>query len=422
MAVELGKISTGTYRDATNSTIPINEGVCGLLFDIKGRIFDGFSLASNNFGEDQIQCIHNIAEAEALGIQEYGLMNGIPYYHIKQYYDFIKKDWPLYICFTNASKDGFDIFERMVIESDSTIFQIGVWTNASGIISRNGKLTVSNDFMKYQEKAMVINGTPESPSAYPSGINIIVSAPLRTDAGVDYRNLPNLTTLGYHKLSFLIGQDNSIETRRICTLSGGDVYIGIIGLALGCLTLAYAEENVAGVAKFNLNKDDTLTDMCIVCGEDTTPISEINRVQVARLAMKGYIFPMTYEAKSGGVYLSSDSTMSDGDYGTISTNRVIHKLRRVSKRVLTPMINGRVLFNRNIEYLSDASIAEITNNLNVAIDTYMVNEEGQEQVAGYMPVISNDQKELKNDQLVIGFKLVMLESESVIEFVEKYNI
>lgn len=427
MAIETGKINTTAYNNAADSEIPINEGICALMFEISGKydVFGGYSLANNNFGNEKIQCIYNVVEAEQLGIQQYGLMAGIPYYHIKQYYDYIGKDWPLYVCFADGLNDSSEIFERLMIESNSSIFQIGIWTDTLGINKTADKLTVSNIFQKYQSKAMVLNGSEETPSAYPSGVNVIVSAPMSNpmpSSDIDYRKLPDITDLGYHKVSFLLGQDNDLETEKIYSVIGGEIHVGMIGLTLACLTLAYAEENIACVGKFDLNKDDTLSDMCLVTGKSKVRISDMNQVQVSRLAAKGYIFPMIYEAKPGGVYLSSDSTMSDGDYNTISANRVIHKLRRVARRVLTPMINGRIMFNKDMAYLSDATITEITNNLNSAIDAYMVNPEGQEQIGGYMPVISNYQKNLKDDQLAIGFKLIMLESEEVINFVEKYNI
>lgn len=423
MATKLGGFSTGTMTAIPEVQIPIDETIGGIIFDIGTRdnVFSGYSVAKNNFQDMQVLPINNLQEAVDLGITANGILSGIPYYHIQQFYDYIGYDKKLYIMFadiTNSSVQDSPI-EAMVVGSNCEVFHIGIWTESNMFSKFGDDIVFSDMILNIHGQTQVIKGTSEEPTFYPSAVNVIVCGGLGADStnkeDINYKDLPDATEMNFDLVSILIGQDTSVPTLSI----SHNAQVGILGVTMACLALCNAEVSIACIKDFDLNKNDSFSG-CVL-GFNNDNIQDINRIQASILALKGYIFPAIYDAKEGGIYLSSDSTMAIGDWGSISGNRVLSRLRRVVRRALTPMMNGRVLFEKDITRISQTSIAEISNSVKDAIDTYMINTEGQSQVSAYSILIDDYQPNLKDDQLDIEFAFSYLESENVINFVERYN-
>ena len=425
MATKLGSLSTGTMATIPEVQIPIDETIGGIIFDIGTRtnVFSGYSVAKNNFEGNQVLAINNLQEAVELGITANGILSGIPYYHIQQFYDYVGYDKKLYVMFadiTNSSVNDSPI-ETMVSGSNCEVFYIGIWTETNIFSKSVNNIVFSNMIQNIHNQTQLIKGTSEEPTSYPSAVNVVVCGGLGAGTtnkkDINYKDLPNGTEMDFNLVSILIGQDTSAPNLSITP----NAQIGVLGIVMGCLALRNAEVSVACIKDFDLNKNDSFSGCVLGFGTDGTNIQDINHVQSSILTLKGYIFPTVYDEKEGGIYLSSDSTMSMGDWGTISGNSVLSRLRRVIRRALTPTINGRILFERNIERISQTSIAEITNSVKDAIDTYMTNAEGQLQVSAYSIIIDEYQPNLKDDQLEIEFAFSYLESEDTINFVERYN-
>lgn len=425
MATKLGGFSTGTMVSKPEIRVPIDESVCGMIFDIATRdnVFSGYSKAKGYFEDNQVQCINNIDEAINLGIAKFGVLSGVPYYHIEQFYNYVGHDAKFYIMFadiTNSSIENSPL-EIMLTESNCEVFQIGIWTESNIFKKQDDNIVFSDIISNIHAQSQQIKGTSEAPTSYPSAVNVIVCGGLGAGdlhkSDINYKNLPDCTDMNYELLSIIIGECTSTSVLPIAN----DAQVGMIGLVMGCLATCGAENSIACVKDFNLNRDDTFASAKLGLGSDGTNIANINRIQASILALKGYIFPTTYDSKEGAIYLCSDSTMSMGDYGSISSNRIIDRLRRIMRRALVPMINGRIVFEKRMDTISQASITEIRNNMKDAIDTYMINTEGQSQLSAYEININSYQPKAKDDQIEIEIAFAYLESENVISFIERYN-
>ena len=127
----LSYINTGVKSDQTQSyNVPTDESVGGMLFDISGfsNPFDGYPLLYSNFKNGAVKRIYNMDDAELLGIVNDGFMNGLLYYHISQFYNYIGGNQELYIAIYDCSND-WGILSLMQLQTVGRMFQIGVWTS-----------------------------------------------------------------------------------------------------------------------------------------------------------------------------------------------------------------------------------------------------------------------------------------------------
>lgn len=425
-------VKTSSQTVENEYYIPIDESVSGIIFDIGGvlngnAVFDNYSVAKSNFANNKVQKVKNLQEAVSLGITQNGILNGIAYYHIKEYYNYYGESKDLYIMFADVYGSSVDDspFEEMMLQSEGNVFQVGVWTT-NGVLTTDAddSLIFNNYLRNINAQLNMLNGSADQPSGYPSGLNAIVTGglwiaedPTQT---INYKSLPDCTDIGLQRVSLLIGQDSysSVKSLRTSTINN----IGLVGIAMACLSLCYAEESIAYVGKFNLNKNDSFAGIEIPVGTDDISIDDINAIQIERLGRKGYIFPLKLEAKEGGLYFSSESTMTDDNFRSISFLRLKHKLKRVVKRTLTPQINGVAMYDKQINKLSDSTVTIFTNWIRDAIDLYMINADGQSQLSAYALNIPNEQDNLENGEMQINLSFVTLENQEVIDFVESYNV
>lgn len=422
-------VKTGVDAAENEYNIPIDESVSGIIFDIGGVSAKDNVLSNgtlkHNFSSNTVQKINNLSEAVSLGITS-GVLNGVPYYHIKEFYKYYGGSKELYVMFADIY--GSDVadspFEEMMLQSEGNVFQVGVWTsNAVLTTDADGKI-IFNDYLRnINAQLKMLNGTDDSPSGYPSGINAVVSGGLWIDNSptreVDYRDLPDCTGVGAERVSLLIGEDSSSAVRNM--RKGTVKNVGLTGIATACMSLCYAEESIAYVDKFNLNKSDSFAGINIVVGGEEVSIDKINEVQTTVLCQKGYVFPLKCEAREGGLYFSSESTMTDDNFRRISFLRLKHKIKRIMKRALLPQVNGPILLDKNTKKLSDSSITVLNNSLTEALDTYLVNPLSQEQVSTYRISIDNEQDELEQDILKIDISYVTLENQETIDFTESFD-
>ncbi len=425
-------VKTSSQTVENEYYIPIDESVSGIIFDIGGvlkgnAVFDDYSVAKSNFANNQVQKIKNLQEAISLGITQNGILNGIAYYHIKEYYDYYGGSKDLYVMFADVYSSSIDDspFEEIMLQSEGSIFQVGVWTTNGVLTTDTDSSVIFNSYLRnINAQLNALNGSSNQPSGYPSGLNAIVTgglwiaeSPTQT---INYKELPDCTSIGLERVSLLIGQDSYPKVKALRTDAINN--IGLVGITMACLSLCYAEESIAYVAKFNLNKNDSFAGIEIPVGTTDISINDINPVQTEILGRKGYVFPLKIEAKEGGLYFSSESTMTDDNFRSISFLRLKHKLKRVVKRTLTPQINGVAMYDKQINKLSDSTVTILTNWIRDAIDLYLVNAAGQNQLSAYALHIPNEQDNLENGEMQINLSFVTLENQEVIDFVESYNM
>ena len=111
----LGNI-TLSQLNLQNAAFSFDESVCGMLFDygMYSDLFEDNVQMENYFGNNQVQLIHNLGEIEEMGLDG-EFMNGVPYYHITQFYNYVGKDADLYVMFSNCLNDKNPNFEAIQI-------------------------------------------------------------------------------------------------------------------------------------------------------------------------------------------------------------------------------------------------------------------------------------------------------------------
>lgn len=400
----LGYITTGSFEHSKEKyTLPTDESVCGLLFDTNGfyRPFDDYPVINQFFGDGQTQLINNLDEAALFGLCDANFMQGLPYYHLQQFYAYIGSDAPLYVCFTQDNVE-WSAIESMQAASGGKIFQIGVWTPQFLWNVVDGKLVFTDLLSNLESAAEVLCGRTENSSLGSTPLSIVVSPNTTlSNAAFDLLDIPDATVLSAPKVSVCLMQNGTDEVHTMQKKCPYNTAVGSIGLFMACLHLAYAEECVGYVAKFNLNKNDDIENAEVYFANKYFSVDDITYMVGNYIAQMGYILPCTYKSKEAEVFFSGDPTASDGDYQSISANRIIHKLRRTIHSALLPHINGNHIIDTN-GGLSETSKSIVTTDILNMIDSIMINPLGQSQINGRTISITESDRILETDAISIS--------------------
>ena len=415
----IGYVSVGNQPTTFNDyKIPVDESCCGMLFDygMRPNPFNGFSLAERYFGNRQIIEINNIQDAEKNGIVE-DFFNGIPHYHIAQFYNYIGKDAPLYVMIADCS-DNFEAIQEFQYTLNGKLFQIGVWTERHiWKVERFNVLTNENDYgftslvSELQEQANQLGGRVGMINEAVMPISIVLCANTAKLNGTDgvsqnvkYRLLPNGTDLNCSKVSVILGQNGTDEVHQMQSKNIDNCPVGFLGLAIACLYLASAENSIGNVGVFDLNKNGDINDVELGFDRDYSPISKVIKTRANIIAQNGYVLPVTYQSKESEVFFSNDQTLSNGDYRYISLNRVINKCRRIARGVLLPYLNGQMMLTSDGR-LSPTMIASIGNAIVEKLDSEMI-ADGNAQILGREVTIDTDQNIINNDGLSLELSII----------------
>ena len=88
---------------------------------------------------------------------------------------------------------------------------------------------------------------------------------------------------------------------------------------MACCCLAYAEESIGYVAKFNLNKNDQFDNAEVWFGDSAIRVGDLHYAK-NYVANRGYIMPTEYDGKEAEVFFTGDPTFSKGDYFSLANN------------------------------------------------------------------------------------------------------
>lgn len=420
-----GYITTGSFNSgAEQLSLSTDESICGLLFDTTffQNPFNDYPLIQQYLGEEQTIVVNNLTEVAMYGLLDNQFMNGVPYYHIKAFYDYIGSDAPLYICFTSDGRD-WSAIEKMQSFANGKIFQIGVWT-AQCIWNVSGNEIGFTDLCSNLEAAAEeLTGKVENETMGMSPLSLIVSPNTSISLlGAALQDVPTAISLNLPKLSVCLFQNG---TDTIHTMQNANPYkapVGCIGLLMACLHLAYAEECIGYVAKFNLNKNDDFENAEIYFGGKYIGVDDISYLVGNHVAMKGYIMPCTYSGKETEVFFAGDPTLSDGDYNVIANNRIMHKCRRCVHSALLPYINAGHLLDVTTGGLSDAAQTIIISAIADKIDTVMVNDVGKSQIDGRTISVSKSDSILTTDAISIDLSIGLVNYNKVLNEEDDYIV
>ena len=430
----LGFVTVDNRITYENYGISTDENKCGMLFDygLRSDPFGGFQSIKDNFGNRQIALLTCLEDAEELGINS-NFLNGVPYYHISQFFDYIGHNADLYIMFADCSQ-GFDAIQDFQYGVDGKLFQLGVWTEKCLWTNDTDNNYQFTSLIKdLQIEAEVLGGRVGMINEAVMPLSIVLcanTAMLENDAShnkrVRFRDLPNGIDLNCPKVSVVLGQNGTNEVHNMQLQNTGYCPVGFLGLAMACLYLATAEINIGEVRSFNLNKNNTINNAELGFGSvsanivinDYTPISEIIRSRANTISKNGYILPTTYNGKEAEVFFSNDQTMSDGDYSQISLNRIMNKCRRIIRGALLPYLNSTVYLS-STGGLTDSMVAVLTNEIINKLDAIMVSkDQGNPQILGRDVLIDTEQDILANDGIEIEISIIPANTSEIINATE----
>lgn len=438
----LGKVTLGTVNDNSFINISFDESICGMLFDTSSdsSIFDGHQLAATYFADGQTVMISSLTDAEGYGLLDDTFMYGIPAYHIRRFYEFASEDAELYIMFmscissSQANTPDFSCIQTMQRASKGRIFNLGIWTEQNVWNMEDGVMGFTPLIGNIQSEAMELCGGDGIFANNVSPLTVILNANTVTVSGsdytvIDFKQLPYANSLNCNKVTLQIGQESSDKIHSMQMSTASFTPVGMMGIALGFLNKASAEESIGYVEKYDINVNDTLPDVELGFGDVArigtnyyTPLSDINRFRQNIMSESGYVFPTTYIPNEGSLYFNNDQTLSEGDFRYMSRNRVMSKIKRIIRAVMLPMVNGGIAIDYKTGFLENADTTIIHSKIIEALDEYLVNSEGQLQVGGRAIDIPIEQRVLDTDSISMTVKIIPLDTSEVIRFEDTYNI
>lgn len=411
-----------------------DESVCGMLFDfgLYSDPFASYSKLEDYFGNNQVQLINNLEDIVDMGLDN-RFMNGVPYYHIKKFYDYIGADAELYVMFSSCINNGNPDFEAIQViqqASGGKIFQLGIWTEQCIWKSGEHNYDFTSVLGLIEAQAEILSGKVNKTGADGLPLSVILNActakldDTEDEYVIEHTKLPDASSLNFPKISVVLGQNGEEDVHTMQKANHNYTPVGFLGLAMACLYLASAETSIGHVDEFNLNKNDDLSVPEMGFGniekDDFTDIENINIVRRNILSEKGYIIPTTYKAKEAGVYFSNDQTLSEQDFSTISLNRIAHKCRRIIRSVMLPYVNGNIELDPSTGAVSNIEQTRITNLITERLDANMVTPLGQDQLNGRYITFDSTKSILETDELDVNCYFIPVSSNVTIDVQEAY--
>lgn len=415
-------------RNSTTST----EKVTGLLFDISKQE-NFFTTGAGATAKEKLQGtvveINSMDDLEELGITPYtddkdkDLLFGIPYYHIKHFFNIQGDNGRLFVMFADC-KTNWDAVDQMQRAAHGMIHQLGVWTEQSLWKHTDPEgSTYSVDIVaSLNSKASALADENAPLSIVLSANSAVLTTAESTENKIDLAKIPSCQ-MDARYVTVLLSQGLDKDVTAMQFANKNHTPVGTIGALLGCLAAASVQESFAWVNKFNLigyfpDIEMGFGDVTVASDKLTSTLkySSLNKVQLDTLDDKGYVFLCKYSGLESGVFFSKDQTCANAtsDYRTVARNRTINKSRRAVRNALLPYVNSPLKVDPSTGYLSAAKITTFQNIVSDVLLTMQNNEE----ISGFSVKIDKNQNVLKNDTLIIKYSLVPVGVATRIDVIE----
>lgn len=418
-----------------NNTI---ENVCGLVFDISGQPdfwTKGAGVQIADTWKDKVVELTTLAEAEEAGITAYtgeidsetnesnDLLSGIPYYHIRQFFNMAGGSGRLFVMFADCSKDWNALIE-MQRAATGAIFQIGVWTEQQLWTKPDETATAYSIGLVADLNRVAVELADE----YFAPVSILLCANTSkvkvgttTSDTIAISQIPSCV-IDARYVTVLLSQSMEEQVRRMQASLASTTPVGCVGLALGTLTQAGVGESIGWVRQFDLVNyvpaiemgfgDSTVTDGLIANGSS---YSALSKAQLNALEEAGYVFIRVFEGLEGHTYFANDHTCSAGDFCTISRNRTINKSRRLIRIALLPYVNSPIKVDPSSGNLSSAQVTVFENLLKDILDEM----ESAEEISGTAFVtVPAEQNILVTKKLTLSYGIVPMGCAESIDVTE----
>lgn len=434
-------IMTDTDGNIGGNIPPLTEKVCGLLFDISEQTdfwTKGAGLALVDTLKDNVIELNSLDDAEKIGITAYtgeldddnaskDLLLGIPYYHIKQFFTISGGTGRLFIMFADCSTN-WDAIINMQKAAHGIINQFGVWTEKNlwkktDPSAPTYSIQIVGDLQSVGENLANTYNSPASILLCANSAKVATTAD-SDEAKIVWSMIPTCV-IDSRYVTVLLGQGLDSDVSAMQASLASCTPVGCLGAALGCLAQASVAESIGWVQNFDLINyfpdiefgfgDATLSEKKLT---NTTKYSSLSAAQLDTLDELGYVFLIKYNGLEGHVYFSGDQTCSKGDYRTIARNRTINKSRRSVRSALLPYVNSPIKVDPSTGYLSTAQSTIFTN---IVTDILQAMSNAEE-ISGFSVTIPANQSILKNDTLLIQYKLIPIGTAETIKVTEGLSI
>lgn len=416
----------------------LSEKVCGLLFDISAQTDfwtkgPAATMAANL--KDTVVELNSMDDVAALGIKAYtgvategvsqDFLYGIPYYHIDHFFKLNGGTGRLFVAFADCSTN-WNALTDMQQASGGIISQFGVWTEQS--LWRETDAAAEKYSMQIVDDIQTVANTMANKLHAPAVVILNANpAKIKTASGsnttVAFSKIPSCI-VDCRYVSVALGQAVDTDVRAMQVALDSKTPVGNIGAVLGLLASMNVANNIGCVMDCNLG--NYFPDIEFGFGDCTLESGALkNSMRYAALSPKqldtlddlGYIFLMKYSGREGQVFFNGDGTCSDGDYRSISRNRVMNKSRRAVRQVLLPYVNYKIRVDPATGQLSTAHITLFTNLVTDVLQAMVDNEE----VSGIGAVtVPASQNILKNDKLILSYSLIPMGHSKTIEVTEGF--
>ena len=427
----------------TDGNIPVLrsntiEKVCGLIFDISGQTNFWTTGGGANIADtwkDKVVELSSLNDAVEAGITAYtgevdsetsvstDVLAGIPYYHIRQFFNMAGGSGRLFVMFADCSNDWNAIIEMQRAASGS-IFQIGLWTEQQlwnkpdesanaysiGLVADINRVAMelADDYFAPASILLCANTSK-------------VKVGTATSNQVAISQIPSCVVDARY-VTVLLSQSMDEQVRSMQASLESTTPVGVVGLALGTLTQAGVGESIGWVRAFDLVNyvpaiemgfgDSTVEDGLITNG---LSYSALSKSQLNALEEAGYVFVRSFEGLEGHTYFANDHTCSAGDFCTISRNRTINKSRRLIRIALLPYVNSPIKVDPSNGNLSSAQVTVFENLLKDILNEM----ESAEEISGTAFVtVPAEQNILVTKKLSLSYGIVPMGCAESIEVTE----
>lgn len=420
----------------------VTEKISGLLFDISGQPdfwTKGPAAQMADKLKDSVVEINSLDDAIALGIAKYtgeseeggtskDFLYGIPYYHIRHYFQLNGGTGRLFIAFADCSAN-WEALNYMQRASGGIINQFGIWTEQSlwrvtDAAAEKYAIDIVDDV---QLLANGMANEDHAPAVFILNANTAkVKTATGTNTQVTFSMIPSCKTKEARYVAVALSQGIDTDVKAMQMALGSKTPVGNIGAILGILSTSNVAESIGFVNTHNVGNYFPDIEMgfgdCEVADgalKNTMRYAAMTQKQVDTLHDNGYIFLCKYAGLEGNCYFNGDSTCSNGDYRTLSRNRVINKSRRGVRQALLPYVNCPLKLDPATGQLSAAQTTVFKNLVEDVLNMMTTAEE----ISGVgAVVIPPNQNVLQNDKLILKYTLIPMGTAQTIDVTEGFAV
>lgn len=250
----------------------------------------------------------------------------VMYYHISEYFR-VQPKGKLYVgIYATADVGTFANVTTMQNFAEGEIKQIGVYYKSTGFTAAHCTTLQS---------IYATNLTNNRP------LQILVVGDLQGTA--DLTTLANLRALSAANVTALIGQDGAGQGFKLWKSTAKS--IGILGAALGAVSLAAVNESIAWISKFNIDNGVECNYLAFTNGV-TWKASSTGFI--SGLDAYGYVFLKKEMDITGSFFNDSSTCISvSSDYAYIENGRTIDKSIRSMRFYVVPALAAPIYFNED---------------------------------------------------------------------------